>query len=58
MHFITNGFKHFTKTNSSDPRQHVPLTHRMCVYVSHTGLVQMQKDSDAQLVLKTESPKI
>ena len=25
MHFITNGYKHFSKTNSSDPRQRVPL---------------------------------
>ena len=25
MHFITNGYKRFTKTNSTDPRQHVPL---------------------------------
>ena len=25
MHFITNGFKHFSKTNSTDPRQRVPL---------------------------------
>ena len=24
MHFITNGCKHFSKTNSSDPRQRVP----------------------------------
>ena len=34
------------------------LTHKMCVYVSHTGLVQMPTDSDAQLVLKNESFKI
>ena len=26
MHFITNGFKHFSKTNSSDLRQSVPLS--------------------------------
>ena len=25
MHFITNGCKHFSKTNSTDPRQRVPL---------------------------------
>ena len=25
MHFITNGYKHFSKTNSTDPRQRVPL---------------------------------
>ena len=25
MHFITNGFKRFSKTNSSDPRRRVPL---------------------------------
>ena len=27
MHFITNGFKCFLKTNSSDLRQRVPLSH-------------------------------
>ena len=26
MHFITNGYKYFLKTNSTDPRQRVPLT--------------------------------
>ena len=26
MHFITNRFKHFSKTNSSNPRQRVPLS--------------------------------
>ena len=26
MHFIKNGFKCFLKTNSTDPRQCVPLT--------------------------------
>ena len=26
MHFITNGYKRFSKTNSTDPRQRVPLT--------------------------------
>ena len=26
MHFMTNGFKCFLKTNSSDPRQRVPLS--------------------------------
>ena len=26
MHFITNGYKHFSKTNSTDPRQRVPLS--------------------------------
>ena len=25
MHFITNGYKRFSKTNSTDPRQRVPL---------------------------------
>ena len=25
-HFITNGFKHLSKTNSPDPRQSVPLS--------------------------------
>ena len=32
MHLITNGFKRFSKTNSSDPRQRVPLTtlHNVC----------------------------
>ena len=25
MHFVTNGFKRFSKTNSTDPRQRVPL---------------------------------
>ena len=25
MHFITNSYKRFPKTNSTDPRQHVPL---------------------------------
>ena len=25
MHFITNGYKHFSKTNSTAPRQRVPL---------------------------------
>ena len=27
MHFITNGYKRFSKTNSTDPRQRVPLNH-------------------------------
>ena len=26
VHFITNGYKRFSKTNSTDPRQRVPLT--------------------------------
>ena len=26
MHFITNSYKRFSKTNSTDPRQRVPLT--------------------------------
>ena len=26
MHLITNGYKRFSKTNSTDPRQRVPLT--------------------------------
>ena len=26
LHFITNGLKHFSKTNSTDPRQHIPLS--------------------------------
>ena len=26
MHVITNGYERFSKTNSSDPRQRVPLT--------------------------------
>ena len=26
MHFITNGYKCFSKTNSTDPRQRVPLS--------------------------------
>ena len=26
MHFITSGYKHLSKTNSTDPRQRVPLT--------------------------------
>ena len=26
MHFIKNGYKRFSKTNSTDPRQRVPLT--------------------------------
>ena len=25
MHFITNGYKRFSKTNSTNPRQRVPL---------------------------------
>ena len=27
MHFMTNGYKRFSKTNSTDPRQRVPLTY-------------------------------
>ena len=26
MHFITDGYKPFSQTNSTDPRQRVPLT--------------------------------
>ena len=26
MHFITNGYKRFSKTNSTDPRQRAPLS--------------------------------
>ena len=26
MHFITNGYKHFSKNNSTDPRQQISLT--------------------------------
>ena len=26
MHFIANGYKRFSETNSTDPRQRVPLT--------------------------------
>ena len=29
MHFITNGYKRFSKTNSFDPRQRVPLSRAM-----------------------------
>ena len=25
VHFVTNGYKRFSKTNSTDPRQRVPL---------------------------------
>ena len=32
MYFITNGFKHFLKTNSTDPRQRVPLTWTLKYY--------------------------
>ena len=28
MHFIVNGYRLFSKTNSTDPRQRVPLTNR------------------------------
>ena len=27
MHFITNGYKRFLETNSTDPRQRVPLNY-------------------------------
>ena len=31
MHFITNGFKRFSKTNSSDPRQRVLLSNGLAL---------------------------
>ena len=31
MHFIKNGFRRFSKTNSTDPRQRVPLKERACI---------------------------
>ena len=41
MHFITNGFKCFLWTNSSDPRQRVPLSEGVflvCDYPPKVGL--------------------
>ena len=35
MHYITNGYKRFSKTNSSDPSQSVPLNNVItCTYFS------------------------
>ena len=35
MHFITNGYKHFSKTNLTDPRQLVPKQIMFFTLVSH-----------------------
>ena len=41
MHSITNGYKRFSKTNSTDPRQRVPLKQ------SHTGPdIENENDND------------
>ena len=36
MHFITNGYKRFLKTNSTDPRQRVPLRPSHTVAITQT----------------------
>ena len=55
MHFITNGYKHFLKTNSSDPRQRVPLTEFHWPNASYWGLVNIRSKRSCWLVhcLKT-----
>ena len=35
MHFIKNGFKRFSKTNSTDPRQRVPLNTFNCPSIQY-----------------------
>ena len=35
MHFLTNGYKLFSKTNSTDPRQCVPLSTTCAVFIIH-----------------------
>ena len=36
MHFIRNGYKRFLQTNSSDPRQRVPLMYVFLIYKKAT----------------------
>ena len=35
MHFITNGYKRFSKTNSTDSRQRVPLMAFLAIYLKN-----------------------
>ena len=39
MHFITNGYKRFSKTNSTDPRQRVPLMFDALYTSNHRGSI-------------------
>ena len=41
MHFITNGYKRFLKTNSTDPRQRVPLSIRRGVQLNKLILTRL-----------------
>ena len=40
MHFITNGYKRFLQTNSTDPRQRVPLTILCLIQVNSFGVLE------------------
>ena len=42
MHFVTNGCKRFSKTNSTDTRQRVPLIYLYFATMDFTSIVLMQ----------------
>ena len=44
MHFITNGNKRFSKTNSTDPRQRVPVR-KFDTYAASIQIMQKRLDS-------------
>ena len=48
MHFVTNGQKHFSKTNSTDPRQRVPL--RLTPWDVRSGHPLDQKETDIRIL--------
>ena len=57
MHFITNGYKRFSKTNSTDPRQRVPLIRTFDAIVRRFISPKVHW-SDGSLVRRFSSPKV
>ena len=43
MHFIPNGYKRFSKTNSSNPEQRVPLISQVNIQVQKIRTVRKQR---------------
>ena len=49
MHFITNGYKRFLSTNSSDPKQRVPLIYHVRIQTKNFNQRDLENDTGAGL---------
>ena len=56
MQFITNGYKRFPKTNSTDPRQCVPLNTQINITISPQPACQALRLSQSNLMILIYPP--